>query len=372
MNGVDILWSQIDKGRRGENIGISTGIPKLDKVIGGVQPQRYYCISAQSSAGKSSLLQFIMYNILKNKTDGHDVHFLIFSLEIPESVLLAKLMGLYCAEEFGIYLTLDDIMSFQTPLNDYAYECLKSAKKWINSVENSLYIVDKMCNCKTIYHETLLFAERYGKFEENNGRKIYIPNNPKQLLIGVIDHGLLLQPTEGRGIKEEIDLTSSYMVTLKNKLNMSWFMLMQQNRDSTSMDRRKADLSEPGLNDIKSTGNVGQDSDVVIQLFYPFREKLASYRGYKILGDYGLGRYHRSIIISKQRYGVADQVININFFGSVGWWKCLPDPEEISDYAKFRTEVGNIPCKKRTEIKETKDDSTSKQVENKQPIIFNF
>jgi hypothetical protein len=36
-------------------------------------------------------------------------------------------------------------------------------------------------------------------------------------------------------------------------------MLMQQNRDSTSMDRRKADLSEPGLNDIKSTGNVGQD-----------------------------------------------------------------------------------------------------------------
>lgn len=95
-------------------------------------------------------------------------------------------------------------------------------------------------------------------------------------------------------------------------------MLMQQNRDSTSMDRRKADLSEPGLNDIKSTGNVGQDSDVVIQLFYPFREKLATYRGYKILGDYGLGRYHRSIIISKQRYGVADQVININFFGSVG------------------------------------------------------
>ena len=47
-------------------------------------------------------------------------------------------------------------------------------------------------------------------------------------------------------------------------------MLMQQNRDSTSMDRRKADLSEPGLNDIKSTGNVAQDSDVVLQLYYPF------------------------------------------------------------------------------------------------------
>ena len=103
MTGIDILWSQIDKGRNGENIGISTGIPKLDKVIGGIQPSRYYTIAAQSSAGKSSLLQFIMYNILKSGKDN--VHFLIFSLEIPESVLLAKLMGLYCAEEFGIYLT---------------------------------------------------------------------------------------------------------------------------------------------------------------------------------------------------------------------------------------------------------------------------
>ena len=259
MTGLDVLWAQIDKGRRGENIGLSTGIPKLDKVIGGIQQSRYITIAAQSSAGKSSLLQFIMYNLLKNKKDTDEIHFLIFSLEIPEHILLAKLMGLYCAEMFGIYLTLDDILSFQTPLSDEAYDCLKQAKLWIDSVSDCLYVVDKMCNCKVLYKETLTFAEKYGKFEEDNGRKIYIPNNPRQLLIGVIDHGLLLQPSEGRTIKEEIDMTSSYMVTLKNKLNMTWFMLMQQNRDSTSMDRRKADLSEPGLNDIKSTGNVGQD-----------------------------------------------------------------------------------------------------------------
>ena len=51
MTGIDVLWTQIDKGRKGENIGISTGIPKLDKAIGGVQPSRYYTIAAQSSAG---------------------------------------------------------------------------------------------------------------------------------------------------------------------------------------------------------------------------------------------------------------------------------------------------------------------------------
>jgi hypothetical protein len=30
-----------------------------------------------------------------------------------------------------------------------------------------------------------------------------------------------MQPSEGRDIKQEIDTASAYMVTLKNKLNMS-------------------------------------------------------------------------------------------------------------------------------------------------------
>ena len=370
MNGISQLYNQIEKGRNGENIGISTGIPKLDKVIGGIQPSRYYTIAAQSSAGKSSLLQFIIYHILRNKTPDQDIYFLIFSLEIPESVLLAKLIGLYCAEEFGIYLTLDDILSFQKTLDDYSYQCLTIARGWLESIYDCLHIVDGITNSKTIYRETFAFAEKHGTVSQLGNKKIYIPNNPKQLLIGAIDHGLLLQPSEGRSVKEEIDLASSYMVTLKNKLNMSWFMVMQQNRESSSMDRRKAGLDEPGLNDIKSTGNVGQDSDVVLQIYYPFREKLSTYRGYKLLGDDGIGRYHRSIIISKQRYGIADQVININFFGSVGWWCEMPPADQIQDYSKFKTEIGNIPCKIEQEDVSTEEEEEI--VETKKPITFSF
>jgi len=38
-------------------------------------------------------------------------------------------MALYCAEEFGIYLTINDIMSFESALDDEAYQCLKKAKE---------------------------------------------------------------------------------------------------------------------------------------------------------------------------------------------------------------------------------------------------
>lgn len=93
---------------------------------------------------------------------------------------------------------------------------------------------------------------------------------------------------------------------------------MQQNRESSSMDRRKADLSEPGLSDLKDTGSPAQDADVVLQLFFPFREKLSTYRDYKILGDQGMKQYFRSVIISKNRYGIANNVIGMSFYGSVG------------------------------------------------------
>lgn len=60
------------------------------------------------------------------------------------------------------------------------------------------------------------------------------------------------------------------------------------------------DLSEPGLNDLKDSSTMAQDADVVLQLFSPFREKLSTYRDYKILGDNGLKDSFRSVIISKK------------------------------------------------------------------------
>jgi hypothetical protein len=70
-----------------------------------------------------------MYSMLRNLDKNYPVYFLDFSLELPANVLLAKLMGLYCDEEFGVYLTLDDILSFQNPISDENITHLKAAKK---------------------------------------------------------------------------------------------------------------------------------------------------------------------------------------------------------------------------------------------------
>lgn len=127
MEDLDILWKLITQGRKGENKGLSVGLDKLNKILGGIQLSRYYCISGASSSGKTALVLYFMYRMLKDYPK-EPIYFIYFSLEIGSEILLAKLMALYCAEEFGVYLTINDILSFDEVLSDDNYEKLAKAK----------------------------------------------------------------------------------------------------------------------------------------------------------------------------------------------------------------------------------------------------
>jgi replicative DNA helicase len=48
---VKLLFDLIDKGREGKNIGLKTGIDKLDKHVGGIQRGIYTLIFGLSGAG---------------------------------------------------------------------------------------------------------------------------------------------------------------------------------------------------------------------------------------------------------------------------------------------------------------------------------
>ena len=353
MDDISILWDLIEQGKCGKNVGLSTGLKKLDKIIGGIQPSRYYLLGAGSSVGKSALVIFIMYQLLRYGKDP--VTFIYYSLELGAEVILSKLMGLYCAEEFGIHLTTNDIFSFEHPISDSDYEKLAQAKDWLNSVKDNLIIIDKGLSARILYKETLPILEDLGYIDINEeGREFYVQNDPRRKVIGIIDHLSLARAEDGRTKKAEMDLMSSYMVTIKRKFKMSWFALMQHNRESSSMDRRKADLNEPTLSDLKDTGSPSEDADVVIQLFYPYREKLTTYRDYKILSKGGLGDVFRSLIITKNRYGIANKVIGAAFYGSIGWWNELPPGADIENFSDYVDDFENVPCKLKD--KEAKDE----------------
>lgn len=128
MTNVDILFNLIDKGREGKNIGLSTGIPKLDEYTGGIQRGIYTLVFGLSGAGKSAVVLYMIYRTLKDNPDK-DIKYIYFSLELSSELLLAKLMCLYIYEEFGVVIPYTDLMSWQEILSDERYNYVTQSKK---------------------------------------------------------------------------------------------------------------------------------------------------------------------------------------------------------------------------------------------------
>ena len=82
------------------------------------------------------------------------------------------------------------------------------------------------------------------------------------LYFGQEDNGYigLCVTCDGHTKKEEIDLISQYMVSLRERCGISFYVLQQENRNSASSDRMKMDLTDCSLDGLKDSGNTVNDS----------------------------------------------------------------------------------------------------------------
>ena len=370
MNGVDILFRQIDNGRAGKNIGLKTGISKMDKYTGGLQKGVYTLIFGTSGAGKSSYALYThIYRPLKDYPDKN-IKLIYYSLEMSQSLLLAKLLCLYIYEEFHYVISYTELMSWQEILDDESYEYVKKGKNWLNSIMDKLIIYDKTLNAKFFYKSMMENLEEWGTFEEtDDGRRtIYIKNDPEQYVEAIVDHIGLVRPSAGNTKKAEIDEVSAYAVSFKEKCQCSFCILMQENRNSSDMDRRKADLTECSAEDIKDSGNPYNDSEICIGIYYPLKYKIKNHRGYPIIvennqqGSFiGLRDRYRSAILIKNRLGVSDRLVPLNFFGEIGYFIELPKADSVTnwkDYCYLKDNERNKHEQKRDET--VKDEVQSK------------
>ena len=223
-------------------------------------------------------------------------------------------------------------------MSDDKYEYIVKSRDWLNSISENLIIYDKALNAKSFYRTVMGLLEEWGSFSESEDgrRKLYHKNNPEQYVIVVVDHVGLCIPETGNNKKQEIDLISQYAVTLRERCQVSFFMLQQENRNSSNIDRRKLDMTECSSEDLKDTGNTFNDCEVCIGVYYPLKHKLKSHRGYPIIADpasefKGLRDRYRSLCLIKNRLGVSDRLIPVNFFGEIGYYKSLPKAETITD-----------------------------------------
>ena len=219
-------------------------------------------------------------------------------------------------------------------LSDEEYELILKSRPWMEKLESILKVYDKSIDSAKYLKELLELANKNGSFEDIGKRKIYHSNNQDKIILIIVDHMGLVSPQTGKSLKMEMDEISKISVQFRNRCNFSFLMIMQANRESANVERRKLDLVSPQRSDIKDSSNMEADSDLILAVFNPHKEKLPKHQGYDIQQ---LKAKFRGIYLLKSRYGDGDVSVGCNFFGKTNYWHELPKASEIYNYDKYLT-----------------------------------
>lgn len=346
---IDNLLNLIDAGRRGENHAIPMGFPKLEQYIDGISQETYYLVAGGTGSGKTSFVLYsTIYRPLMENLDNPDFHIIYISLEMTAEQLMGKLMTLYLYETYGIELSFKELLSRGKDqiLSDEYYELVKQASDVMKKIEEHIIISEEFLTPEGIMKFVLKILKRFGTFENNT----FTLFRPKHIIEVVVDH---LGCVKGSDKKKTMDDTSTVLRELRNRCKISPIAVMQVNRGASNVERRKLNFQELQLDDLKGSGNPAEDANIVIALFFPFREKMTTYRKYDIKQ---IGENFRSAVVLKNRFGSADIAVGLGFYGKTGLFKELPVASKITDYSKYCTPNWTIEDEKCQQITKNKDE----------------
>lgn len=246
------ILNEVKRGREGLNAGASMGLPKLEGIIDGVTQSTYTLIISSSGSGKSSFsLYSYVYKPLMDHLNDDDYKVLYVSLEMSEMSMFIKLMSIYIFETFGKKLSYKEILSKKRGyvLDEEGYELILQCQDWIDKISSKIEFYDKNVSADSLYAILCDRLEQCGEFVETETRKMYIPHNPTLTYVIVLDHIGLVRPKAGRTIKQEIDLVSSYLVTLREMCGISPVVIQQANREQANQARLQAGMTAFSMND---------------------------------------------------------------------------------------------------------------------------
>lgn len=329
---ITSLIQTIKRGKEGKNIGIKTGIPKLDSVIYGIQRKFLYTIGASSGIGKTSFtLDNFVFNVIKNAGEK-PISILFYSFEMSKEVLFAKLISRYIWDTYKVVVTYEDILSLTDTISDEKYEYIKKSLDWIKKLDSLMTVYDKPLSPSGIYGTCKDWLRTHGEFTQlGEHKELYEEFNPESYKIVLLDHVGLIGGTDSKKVK--IDTVADYMIYFRNKCNITGVFVQQLNRGVSSVERKTNGFELIGLEDFKDSSGTTDASEVVIALYSPYREKIARCEGYPIQNV--LKNRFILVEVIKNRFGRSGVNIGTVFHGEINLFRELPLPTEISDYSEF-------------------------------------
>jgi len=220
--------------RGADTFGVPTGFIDLDKLLGGLQPSDFLIIAGRPGMGKTAFL----ISAAKNAAQIHKKHVAIFSLEMANEQLVQRLIS----QETGIdthHLRTGQLDVDEWPLFAQAVENLSGMRMFLDDTPG-LTPIQLRTKARRLHMEF-------------------------RLDLVLVDY---LQLMSG-GIRienrvQEVSFISRNMKMLARELNVPVLAAAQLSR---AVEQR-AD-KEPQLSDLRESGSLEQDADVVLFIHRP-------------------------------------------------------------------------------------------------------
>lgn len=329
------------------NKGFINSIPwpfeRFSKYVIGLEKKKIYQVTAGPKVGKSKIANYMfLYNTYNYLIDNNlPLNFKIkyFCLEESKETLIAQFMSftLFMKTKGRLVVSVPTLMSTEDELSQKIIDELELHREYINGFLDRVEYIEDVSHPFGIFSNFLDYAKKHGiqtKKEVSWADKpvddLYIPTDPDEIVLGVVDHVSLLKD------KEAISELLKYSVKLRNKYGYSMLIIQQQALAQTSMEGIKFNQGEPtvaGLGDNKLTS---RDVDITFGLYSPYQNTIPKYE------DYDITFYKdniRFLTVLQSRHGGSGTKVPLYFNGAVNFFSELPKvstPEEIKTQNNIR------------------------------------
>jgi len=250
-----ILGEIISKGEKGKPCGINTRFKALDDMIGGFKKSQLYIIAARPSRGKSSMAMNIAEDFCR---DGKSIAF--FSIEMSINDILEKMLA--------------SVAKINTKI-------ISSGMYSENLIMEALKASQEIVKLKWHLDDTTEITVRG---VHSKCRRIIQQHGPLDAVF--IDYLQLMRYDDMRVSREErVSGNSRALKIMAKELDIPVIVMAQLNRD---VDKREK--ARPRLSDLRESGAIEQDADVVMFLHRP---------GF----DEGNNNGDTELIVAKNRHG---------------------------------------------------------------------
>jgi replicative DNA helicase len=236
----DILTAYMEKldqlhERRGTIVGVQTGFHDLDHLTGGLQKSDLIILAARPAVGKTSLALSLAHNAAI--TYGQSIA--LFSLEMSKEQLVQRFLSMDAA--------IDQQRLRTGWIEDDEWDRITDSIKRLS--EAKIWIDD------TAGISTVEMRSKARRLQAEHGVDLII-----------VDYLQLMQgsagPTRNKNREQEISEISRSLKGLARELNVPLLALAQLSR---AVESRQSKV--PQLSDLRESGSIEQDSDIVMFIY---------------------------------------------------------------------------------------------------------